>query len=191
VAKAFRRRRDGTITAGLHADEAELLRSLVGQLLELLADGQARPVDSEDPFASVLDLASPEPPEDPVLHRLFPDAYGQDREAAADFRRYTERGLRDRKRRGAEVVLASLTSAGEGGRQRTRVLTLDDEEADAWMRTLTDLRLALGTRLGVEEGDEERWASLPVDDPARYVRQIFDWLGWLQETLVEARTAAL
>ena len=39
-----------------------------------------------------------------------------------------------------------------------------------YMRFLLDLfdgdvRLALATRLGVEEGDEELWASLPEDDP--------------------------
>ena len=54
------------------------------------------------------------------------------------------------------------------------------------MRSLTDIRLALATRLGVEEGDEEFWDSLPDDDPRTAVHDIYDWVGYLQETLVRA-----
>ena len=57
------------------------------------------------------------------------------------------------------------------------------------MRALTDLRLALGTRLEVEEGDEEYWYSLPDDDPRGQAHHIYEWLGYLQETLVHAVTA--
>ena len=55
-----------------------------------------------------------------------------------------------------------------------------------WMRSFTDMRLAIATRLGVEEGDEEYWHSLPDDDPRAQVHDIYDWLGFLQETLVHA-----
>ena len=56
-----------------------------------------------------------------------------------------------------------------------------------WMRSFTDMRLAIATRLGVEEGDEDYWYSLPEDDPRAQVHDIYDWLGYLQETLVEGR----
>jgi len=127
-----------------------------------------------------------------VLHRLLPDAYRDDADAARDFRRYTEHGLRDVKRHNAEVVLASLAdlAAPATGRSGSGlVVVLDGDQAQAWLRTLTDLRLALGVRLDVHEGDEDRWEALPDDDPTRYVHQIFGWLGWLQQTLVEARVA--
>ena len=52
--------------------------------------------------------------------------------------------------------------------------------------TFTDLRLALATRLGVEEGDEDYWFALPEDDPRSQAYDIYHWLGLLQETLVEA-----
>ena len=55
-----------------------------------------------------------------------------------------------------------------------------------WMRSFTDMRLAIATRLGVEEGDDDYWASLPEDDPRSHVHDIFDWVGYLQETLVRA-----
>ena len=41
-------------------------------------------------------------PEDPVLARLFPTAYPDDEEAAAEFRRFTEGGLRDGKAGGRD-----------------------------------------------------------------------------------------
>jgi hypothetical protein len=137
-------------------------------------------------------------PTDPVLLRLFPDGYQDDGEAASDFRRFTERGLREAKSGTAATVLASLATA-EGvdpaghrakDRNKTRV-ELDPAEADAWLRTLTDLRLALGTRLGVTEGDESVWAALPDDDPRRHIHDVYDWLGWLQETLVRTLSAGL
>jgi hypothetical protein len=65
---------------------------------------------------------------------------------------------------------------------------LDAPTAETWMRSFTDIRLALATRLGVEEGDEERWHALPDDDPRAQAHDIYEWIGWLQETLVEALT---
>jgi hypothetical protein len=181
---AFRRSRDGAFTCTLHQAEADLLRSLVGQLLELLADGEPQP--DPDPWARVLDLASPEPPADPVLRRLFPDAYADD-SAASDFRRYTERGLRDVKRRNALVVLTELDSAQPLPESRVRV-RVSPPDAESWLRALTDLRLALGTRLGVQQDEDPDWDADDRDDPRRYVYGVYEWLGWLQDSLVRAVT---
>ncbi len=181
---AFRRRRDGTLTATLHPGEIDLLASLVGQLLELLADGEPQATGPTDPLERVLDLASPDPPSDPVLRRLFPDAYAEE-SSAADFRRYTERGLRDVKRRNALVVLGALERAEPARREsdERRTVRVDHADAEAWMRSLTDLRLALGTRLGLEQDDDPQWDE---GDPRRYVLSVYEWLGWLQDTLVHA-----
>ena len=51
---------------------------------------------------------------------------------------------------------------------------------------LTDILLALATRLGVEDGDEDYWDALPEDDPRTQVHHIYQWLGFLQETLIHA-----
>ena len=48
------------------------------------------------------------------------------------------------------------------------------------------MRLALAVRLGVEEDDEDDWASLPDDDPRVVAHDIYEWVGYLQETLVDA-----
>ena len=63
---------------------------------------------------------------------------------------------------------------------------LDEPTAELWLRSFTDLRLALATRLGVEEDDEEYWESLPEDDPRTQAHDIYHWVGYLQETLVDA-----
>ncbi len=65
-------------------------------------------------------------------------------------------------------------------------MELDQARAIKWMRSFTDVRLALATRLGVEDGDEARWAALPDDDPVSQAHDIYEWVGYLQETLVEA-----
>ena len=63
---------------------------------------------------------------------------------------------------------------------------LDQPTAEMWMRSFTDLRLALATRLEVEEGDEAYWHALPDDDPRAQAHDIYEWVGYLQETLVQA-----
>jgi len=63
---------------------------------------------------------------------------------------------------------------------------LDRESAQVWLRAFTDMRLAIGTRLEVEEGDEDFWHELPEDDPRGPVHDIYNWLAFLQETLVES-----
>ena len=65
---------------------------------------------------------------------------------------------------------------------------LDEPTAETWMRSFTDLRLALATRLEIEEGDEDYWYALPEDDPRSQAHDIYEWVGYLQETLIEALT---
>jgi hypothetical protein len=48
--------------------------------------------------------------------------------------------------------------------------------------------LALATRLEVEEDDEDRWLAMPDDDPRGQAHDIYQWVGFLQETLVDALT---
>ena len=68
-------------------------------------------------------------------------------------------------------------------------LELEPARAESWLRSFTDLRLALATRLEVEADDDERWAALPDDDPRSQAHDIYQWVGYLQETLVEALSA--
>jgi len=187
----FQPRRRGGAVATFSGFEADLLRSLASQLIELLRNEAAVPTTEVDPFEALLDFSGPtREPDDPVLARLFPSAYRDDDEAAGEFRRYTETQLRTGKAGTAGAVIDMLEEAGlppeldEDG--LTIDVELDQDQALAWMKTITDMRLALATRLGIEEGDEEFWEELPDDDPRTHVHDIYDWLAFLQETLVRS-----
>ncbi len=188
---AFQRhRRSGHVIATFTGFEADLLRSLASQLVELLHSEAAVPED-RDPFEALMDFTGPTTePEDSVLARLFPTAYPDDEEAAGEFRRFTEGALRDGKARAAATIIDTLEEAGLPDELREDGLTIDVEmdadTAHAWMRSFTDIRLALATRLGVEDGDEDYWYALPEDDPRAQAHDIYDWVGYLQETLVGA-----
>ncbi|HET7684729.1 MAG TPA: DUF2017 domain-containing protein [Marmoricola sp.] len=185
-----RHRRSGASVATFSAFEADLLRSLAAQLIELLRSEVAAPEESEDPLESLLDFSGPtDEPEDPVLARLFPTAYPDDEEAAADFRRFTEGRLRDGKAASAAAVIDTLEDAGLPAEPSDGTwidVELDQSEALGWLKAFTDMRLAIATRLDIEEGDEEYWYSLPDDDPRSQVHDIYEWVGYLQETLVQS-----
>ena len=185
-----RHRRSKHLIATFTGFEADLLRSLAAQLVELLRNEAAVPRDDRDPFEAMMDFSGPTAePEDPVLARLFPTAYPDDEEAAGDFRRFTESALRDGKAGAAASIIDTLEDAGLPPEPEDGLfidVELSDAAAMTWMRSFTDMRLAIATRLGVEEGDEDYWLSLPDDDPRAQVHDIYDWLGFLQETLVQS-----
>ncbi|QDH10727.1 DUF2017 family protein [Nocardioides dongxiaopingii] len=188
-----RHRRSGRVIAAFTGFEADLLRSLTGQLVELLRNESAVVDDERDPFEALMDFSGPTAePEDPVLLRLFPTAYADDDEAASEFRRFTEGGLRDGKARAASLVIDTLEEAGlpplleEDGLMID--VELDPPAAETWLRSFTDVRLALATRLGIEDGDEQYWYDLPEEDPRSQAHDIYEWVGYLQETLVQALT---
>jgi hypothetical protein len=193
MSEGFQPRRGGGAVATLTGFEADLLRSLASQLVELLRNEHAAPTESDDPLEQLLDFTGPTTePDDPVLARLFPTAYPDDEEAAGEFRRFTEGTLRDHKARAAVAVIDALEEAGLPPELDEDGLVLDVEldpgEAVTWMKSFTDVRLALATRLGIEEGDEDYWMSLPDDDPRTHVHDIYEWVGYLQETLVLSLT---
>lgn len=181
--------RSGAALATFAAYEADLLRSLCRQLNELLRDGVPKP--PEDPLEAALTSSDPvRTPEDEVLQRLLPAAY-EDAELAAEFRRFTDADLRSDKASRADRVVAALEEAGLPPEPEADLwidLELDGAAAQDWVMTLTDLRLALGTRLGVTAEDEQQWLALPEDDPTRQAWQIYQWLGFLSETLLESMT---
>lgn len=163
------------VTARFTAGEVELLRDLAGQLVEMLADRSAESADQGDLLLAQLGIGGgTAAPLDPAVARLLPDAYRGDETAASEHRHLTERGLIDRKIANAQAVVASLDST---------TVTLTDAQVQSWLRTLTDLRLTIAARLEIEQdGDPGR-----LDTDADFALQAaYDWLGYLQGTLVEA-----
>ncbi|MCH6160501.1 DUF2017 domain-containing protein [Streptomyces marispadix] len=203
---------DGGAAIALDEVEISILRSLAVQLLELIGPGD-EPADGEDPLTALLAEGPSEPPSDPALARLFPDAYGggpdaepgeegpDERRASAEFRRFTENDLRARKREDGLAVVRALDSltpdpppgpSGPGRRPQGAggssgaVLTLKPEESKQWLGALNDLRLAIGTRLEVRDDDDSsELYALPDEDPRKPMVMAYLWLGGLQESLVE------
>lgn len=188
--KKFKRSR-GVISSHLEPYEIELLESLVGQLVEMVDDGSTsadNTPESDDPFELwardlQVDPDQPEEPEDPVLQRLFPNAYPHDSAASSDFRRFTERDQRQRKLDAATVVLADLAATHNGAEP----LRIDSDQVDPWLKTLTSLRLSLAARLGIDDDDSsDELHELSDADPRSFMVSVYDWLGFAQETLIHA-----
>ncbi len=186
----------GGVTARFAKPEAIVIRDLVTQVIELVAGDDAEPAAGAGPRPAspggtpgIPDAAELEAmvglgaeadlPDDPVLARLLPDAYREDPEAAREFRRFTESGLRSAKVAAARTLLATLPPGG--GKVR-----LSAELAEQWLRTLNDVRLALGVRLGVTDDFDALSDSVPPGDPRYAYVQIYQWLAYVQGSLVAA-----
>lgn len=172
----FERRR-GRIVAHLDPDERRLLASLAEQVVALIAPPESA---DEDPLIALVGL-DPDAAlsDDPAVARLLPDAFRDDPESAAQFRRFTERGLRDGKVAHATVVGTALVSA-----QGASVDVPDDDVA-AWLGFLNDARLSVGTRLGIHDDSRAEFEEMGPDDPRFAMAQVYDWLTYLQDSLLQ------
>jgi hypothetical protein len=174
----FKRHGDNEYQAKFSESEREVLINLSEQLIELLSER----VDHahEDPLAAMVGITVHDtPPEDEVLLRLLPNAYA-DEHSSSEFRRYTESTLREKKRAHAMAIRSNIINAGDSA------IDLDHDGAMAWLGGLNDIRLALGVRLKIEDNAQEHLELLKPDDPLRAVYAVYTWLGWLQESLIQA-----
>ena len=178
LAASFRPAPGGAV-AYFEQPQAGVIRSLVSQVAELVSADAETGGDVGDLEAELGLSSHAEPPDDPVLARLLPDAYSNDPKAAAEFRRYTEESLRSGKIASAQVVLASLPSGG--GEVR-----LSEPECQQWLRALNDVRLALSVRLGITDEDEDLTEQFTADDPRSAYVWVYQWLAYLQDSLVDA-----
>lgn len=149
----------GGVALRLEAEEADLLRDLAAQMTEL--------VEQE----AVI--------QDAVIDRLFPSAYADPKDAEA----FTELVGDELKNGKLDALRSVLSVLGENDEVET---TVPHSEIDAWLTTLTDLRLALGTRFEVTE--EKMEAELDPDDPAAPGMAVLHWLGWVQEMFIRSIT---
>lgn len=216
MSSKFVRDDDGTIRIVFTSQEAHVVLNLTAQLLELLGEGSINADIESDPLFQMMGLgASEQPPEDPVLRRLLPSAY-KDQKSASEFRRYTEHGLREKKRAHAHLVYEALTptdddwSADQPIDRGSIEVSILEPEAMAWLGALNDLRLALAVRLGISKEFDERdqktqkvptgpgdadshekadlhkkYELMTDSDPMKAVYAVYSWLGWLQQSLLE------
>jgi hypothetical protein len=120
---------------------------------------------------------------DPVLDRLFPQAYldAEDAERDAEFQRLVRNDLLKEKLANLDVVAGTLERGTVSLRRWSVEIT--EEEAGAWLGALNDLRLALGVRLGITEDFD---GDIDPSDPRAPALHVLSYLGWLEENLVEA-----
>jgi hypothetical protein len=179
VAKAFKYGLKG-ITGYLEPPERELLRSLFDDVVSML-----EPVEraNQDPLAAMVGL-DPEArePSDRALRRLLPNVSRNDDEASLEFRRLTERSLRESK-------IGALKAAALGLDKDELVLSPVD--ARHWSAALNDVRLVLAERLDInDEADAEHvhlmqdWSQ--AEDVESYLALVYNFTTWLQESLVQA-----
>jgi len=180
------RRTGPTIQMRLTDYEATLLESLVEQYAGLLEaeDGPAAPEDSFARWQAELAADDVLDHSDPVIGRLFPDAYPGDEQASREFRRLTQARQRSDRLTHAEVVLSALRDS-EAGKHPVQVRVI---ELDGWLKTLTGVRLSLAVRLGIESAaDAEALDSLPEDEPRSYIYRVYEWIAYLSENLLGLR----
>jgi hypothetical protein len=154
---SIRRTRRGDFRVRLSSREREILRTLPGQLRDLLES---------------------DPSDDPGLARLYPPAHPDDERLEADYRSLVQDDLTRQRREALEVMEATVTAD-----------RLDEQQLEAWLAAVNDLRLVLGTRLEVTEDMYER--GFPEDDPRAQAFALYGYLGYLQEEMVGALATSL
>jgi Domain of unknown function (DUF2017) len=115
--------------------------------------------------------------DDPSLRRLQPPAY-DDAEASAEYTAMVGDDLLE----GRRLALATLARTATAER-------LTEDELGSWLTATNDLRLVLGTRLGVTDDTQ---GFMPLgDDPQAPEWVAYNYLSWLQEEVVAALSDAL
>lgn len=191
--------------AMLDAVERRILAAAVADTAELLGVRLQEPEGTEpsaagtgpdDPLIGLTwGSAEASVPSDPAVARLLPAASRDDDELASEFRRLTDADLRRTK-------VANLRLVWTGLRGRPGSLPVARDDAPRWAAALSDVRLVLATRLGIETDDDAEnvyglaagegpgGAADDEDAPADELRQamatLYAVLTWLQESLVTA-----
>lgn len=172
--------------SALEPHEAALLQSLVSSVIGMLDMRESSAPTDELEEITGMKTGNTAPPEDATLRRLLPDFYRSDGQQpdgpiSADSLNAALRGLHepaiiDAKRHAAQQLLDSVPE--RGGR-----FELTEEQANAWIAAVNDIRLALGTMLDIGPNGPDR---LPADHPMAGQLSVYQWLTVLQEYLVVA-----
>jgi hypothetical protein len=163
-----------------------MLKSLVTSMLEMLDDRQtSSPADELEQITGIR-AGNPQRPEDATMRRLLPDFFRSEHSHPAGsataeslngaLRSLHEPAIIEAKREAGERLLHTMPAGG--GR-----FELDRDDANAWVASINDIRLALGTMLGIGPSGPEQ-----LDDghPMAGHLDVYQWLTVMQEYLVLA-----
>lgn len=166
--------------SALQPHEAALLRNMATSIQEMLDERQS--AAPSDPLEQITGIrtGNSAPPEEATLRRLLPDfiadatdEQGSDGSVGA-LRSLHEPEIIDAKIAAAQELLDTLP--GDDGR-----VELSAAQANAWIAAVNDMRLSLGTILGIGPDGPER---LPSGHPLATHLDVYQWLTVLQEYLV-------
>lgn len=163
-----------------------MLQSLVTSMLDMLDDRQSSaPADELEQITGIR-AGNPRRPQDATMRRLLPDFYRSEHNHPAGsanaeslngaLRSLHEPAIIEAKRDAGERVLRTMPAGG--GR-----FELGRDDANAWVAAINDVRLALGTMLGIGPNGPEQ-----LDDghPLAGHVDVYQWLTVMQEYLVLA-----
>lgn len=187
------------IKSVMEPHEVRILHTLVSNIVDMLE--QRRDSAPRDELAEITGMRSghSELPDEAPLARLLPDFHrfeasdGPEAEQAAVVRAHNsgmrmihEPAIIDSKLDCAAVVLRSLPARGG-------TVSLNMEQADAWMQCLNDVRLGLGAVLLEESSTDGVSATdipedVPDDDSRSAQLDVYHWLTFMQDSLCSALT---
>jgi hypothetical protein len=172
--------------SALDSHEAALLKNLVDSMIGLLDERESSSPPDELEQITGMKTGNSDPPDNATLQRLLPDfSKPHDDDAAgneaiealnAALRSLHEPEIIEAKRVAAQQLLATVPD--DGGR-----FELTEDQANAWVAAVNDVRLALGTMLDIRPGGPDR---LPDEHPMASHLDVYQWLTFLQEYLVLA-----
>jgi hypothetical protein len=64
-----------------------------------------------------------------------------------------------------------------------QIVSIKPKDFESWLTVINDVRLALGTRVGItDEQDED---EITGEEDLDHAKDIYAWLTWLQSNLLE------
>lgn len=170
--------------SALDPHEAALLQNMVSSVVGMLDEREsAAPTDELEQITGIR-TGNGQRPDDETLRRLLPDFFKPQSDHPAGsgtadslnsaLRSLHEPDIIEAKRVAAQRLLDTLPDGG--GR-----FELTEEQANAWIAAVNDIRLALGTMLGIGPDGPDR---LPADHPLAGHLDVYQWLTVMQEYLV-------
>jgi len=112
--------------------------------------------------------------DDPLLDRLFPEAYPEDAEKEAEYQRLMRDELIESRVAAIDSVTTTLGPDGPD--------TLSEGETFAFLQSINAVRLVLGSMLGITDDDSADEAD-ERDTPEHH---LYDFLSWILEWTVRS-----
>ena len=132
--------------------------------------------DLPDALREVFDA----PTSDAAAKRLFPQAHLEPtEEEAEEWRAMVHPDLLRQRLDALELLTSSFARATE--KKEWREIVLGPDDVQAWLGVLNDVRLVLGTRLGVTEEEPD----IDPDAPEARAYAVYYWLTHLQGELID------